>query len=127
MSEKIDITNLAMGALVERTADEFQKTLENIADRNTDWKKKRKLSIEIVIYARSEKRDDVAVDIQVKNSIAPYMPIATQLYVDTDNSGNIVAQEYTKGTIPGQAPLVDKETGEILNDKKIINMNKGGK
>jgi len=122
----LNITTLAMGALQERAADEFQKILENIADRNTDWKKKRKLTIEVVAYARSEKRNDVAVDIVVKSSLAPYMPIATQLYIDKDGSGNVFAEEYTKGVMQGQVEI-DMETGEILRDNKIININKGVK
>jgi hypothetical protein len=125
MPERIDISNLAMGAIIERTGDEVQKALENIADRNTDWKKKRKITVDIVLQPRSEKRDDISVDIQVKNSIAPYMPIATQLYIGTDSKGNVVAEEYSKGQMIGQMSI-DTDTGEILNDKKVVNM-KGGK
>jgi hypothetical protein len=51
MPISIDLNTFANGALAERANEELQKILENIADPNTDAKKKRKLTLTITLSA----------------------------------------------------------------------------
>ena len=123
--DSLKIASLARGALEERAGEELQKVLENIADPNTDWKKTRKVTIELALTPMDELRDRIALDIKTKSSLQPNKPISTQLFMGTDRDGNVIAEEYNKGAIPGQVEL-DTDTGG-LKETKIVNMNRGGK
>lgn len=123
--DKIKIASLARGALEERAAEELQKVLENIADPNTDWKKVRKVTIELALKPMDEERDRIALAIKTKSSVQPYKPISTQLFMGIDGRGNVIAEEYSKGAIPGQVEI-DTDTGGF-RESKILNLNKGGK
>jgi hypothetical protein len=114
--EKMNIANLAKGALLERADVEIKRALENIADPNTDWKKSRKVTLTIDFKARDEGRDSISVGLQAKSSISPYNPVSTQIYIDKDDNGNIVAQEFVKGQMKDQI-VIDGGTGEILSEE----------
>jgi hypothetical protein len=123
--DRINIANLAKGALVEQAESEIQRVLDNIADPNTDPKKARK--VQITLTFKPMDRDAASIEIQTKSSIIPYNAVTTQVFIGKDNNGNVMAAEYQKGTIPGQASLiVDTETGEIVKEagKKILNINR---
>ena len=86
--------------------------MKNINDPNTDWKKKRKLTIELV-FTPNEARDLAMVDIQTKAKLEPSKPIKTTFMMGTDGKGGIIASEF-KNQIPGQSTMrVDEETGEV--------------
>ena len=127
---KLNIANIAKGALLERADGEIESVLKNIVDRNTDWKKARKVTIELIFEAKDEERDTIDIGIKTKCALAPYRPVVTQVYVDKDADNGVVAVEYQKGTLPGQTTIVDSETGEVLNEqpeptsRKIVNINR---
>lgn len=120
MQEQLKIAELAKGALNERADVEVQRVLDNIYDKNTAWKKKRKVTITLEFQAHDEARDSVTVNIEAKSSIAPYNSVSTQLFLGKDNNGRVIAEEYVKGALPGQV-VVDAETGEIV-DSKVVNL-----
>lgn len=114
--ERLNIANLAKGALLERADVEIKRALENIADKNTDFKKSRKVTLTLDFRALDEAREAIRVDLQAKSSIAPYNAVSTQIYIDKDEHGEVVAQEYVKGQIKDQI-AIDTETGEILSEE----------
>lgn len=120
MSQIIDLTQFADGAVAERFNQELIKVLENIADPNTDPKKVRKLTLTVSI-AGNEKRDIATVGIQAKTALAPAKQIETQIIMDYDNRGRVTGAELKSG-IKGQTYL-DPE-GDVSDDKgnKIINL-----
>jgi hypothetical protein len=121
MSQIINLTQFADGAVAERFNQELIKVLENIADPNTDPKKVRKLTLTVSI-AGNEKRDIATVGIQAKVTLSPAKQIETQIIMDYDNRGRVTGAELKSG-IKGQT-YVDVETGEIADDRgnKIINL-----
>ena len=134
--DKLNIANIAMGALLERADIEIDNVLRNILDKNTDYKKKRKVTLEITFAAMDESREKVAVELKAKSSVSPYNPVITQVFVGKDSEGQIKAEEFirNKDVIAGQAGIqfindkeVDTASGEILGrteGKKIVNINR---
>jgi len=116
--DRLNITNLAKGALLERADVEVKRVLENITDQNTDWKKARKITLTLEFKALDESRESVKVDLQAKSSISPYTPVTTQVYIDKDETGEVVAQEFVKGQMKDQVKI-DEDTGEIVEDKPV--------
>lgn len=122
----LNIANIARGAFVEIADVEIANALNNIMDKNTNFKKARKVTLTLEFRATDESRETVMVDLHAKSSIAPYNPVSTQLYVGKEN-GVLKAQEFNRGTIPGQTEIVDKETGETVTEvakRKILNINR---
>lgn len=119
MSEIIDLTQFADGAVAERFNQELQKVLENIADPNTDPKKVRKLTMTVKISS-NEKRDLATVNVEAKSTLVPAKHIEAQLLMDYDNKGKVTGAELKSG-IKDQT-YFDAETGEITDDRgsKII-------
>lgn len=124
MAEKmINLETFADGALTEKMNIALKEVLENIADPNTDYKIKRKLTLEMT-FAAGEDRELTEVSIIAKTKIAPNKPIATKIVIGTDGKGGILASEYKK-QIPGQSIMrVDEETGEVLTtaEEKIVDL-----
>lgn len=124
VSNIINLSEFAEGAVAERFNLELKKVLENISDPNTDPKKARKLTLTIELKA-DDKRDIAAVSIQAKTTLAPAKKIETKLIMDRDNKGQVIGAELKSG-IKGQTYL-DPE-GDISDDKgeKIISFKKQG-
>jgi hypothetical protein len=120
MAISIDLNTFANGALAERANEELQKILENIADPNTDAKKKRKLTLTITLAADNE-RDVIMTNVIAKSTLAPAEAIEAKILMDLDNEGKVTGAELKSG-IKGQT-FIDMETGEIQDDRgtKIIN------
>lgn len=123
MKNMINLEKFAEGALTEKMNGALKEVLENIADPNTDFKVKRKLTLEIV-FASDESRELAEVSLVAKTKLAPNKPIATKLVIGTDGKGGVLASEYKK-QIPGQSTMrVDDETGEVVTtgEEKAINL-----
>jgi uncharacterized protein YuzE len=118
MSEIINLADFAEGAVAERFNIELRKVLENIADPNTDPKKKRKVVLTITLAA-DEQRDIAQVSIQAKTTLVPAKDIETKIILDYDNKGNVTGAELKSG-VKGQSYIT--EDGEIADDRgtKII-------
>ncbi|KFX56140.1 replication terminator protein [Clostridium botulinum] len=113
MENIINLEKFAEGALAEKVNIALKEVLSNIADPNTDWKTKRKLTIDIT-FESQEDRQLALLDIKTKKKLAEPKSIGTRIIIDTDGKGGILASEYKK-QIPGQSTMrVDEETGEIV-------------
>ncbi|WP_130806502.1 replication terminator protein [Senegalia massiliensis] len=119
MKNDINLEKFAGGALAEKFNVGLKEVLENIADPNTDARKKRKMTVELE-FKSDEERELSMVDIVVKTKLAPNMPVATKIIIDKDGQGGIVASEYNN-QVKGQRYMrVNEETGEILNDDEAV-------
>ena len=108
----VNLETLADGAFAEKVKGGLTEVLKNIADPNTDWKKKRKLTIDLT-FASREDRELSQIDIVVKPKLEPAKPISTTFIMGTDGKGGIIASEF-KNQVPGQSAMrVDEETGEV--------------
>lgn len=72
--EKIKLEDLKGGALQEQFAKSFEKVVENLQNPNTPYKNVREITIKLK-FVQNEKRDDVKVDIQVSEKLAPQAPM----------------------------------------------------
>ena len=115
--DKLDLNALAEGAFREKVSEGMQQVWDNIHDPNTDYRKKRKLTIELT-FDTTEERDMAMVNIVVKPKLIPPMPVGTKFLIGSDGEGDIIASECIK-QIPGQTHMrVDESTGEILEETK---------
>ena len=113
MIKMINLETFAEGALAEKINMALKEVLGNIADPNTDFKKKRKLTLEMT-FTSGEDRELAEVSILTKTKLAPNKPVATKIIIGTDGKGGILASEFKK-QVPGQSTMrVDEETGEVL-------------
>ena len=102
-----NVLEMAKGAILEQIDNETAKIMANILDPNTDAKKARKLTITLT-FKSDESREFVSCEAQAKSTIAPVMPIATRIILDTDKDGNPKAMELTKDD-PNQIHVFDEE------------------
>lgn len=115
MDKMIDLEKFAGGALSEKFNIGLKEVLENIADPNTETKKKRKLTVELN-FTPDDERELSLVDITVKTKLVPNVPVATKIIIDQDGQGGIVASEYQNRLKGQQYIKIDEETGEVLTD-----------
>lgn len=123
MENMINLEKFAEGALAEKMNGALKKVLENIQDPNTDFKLKRKLTLEMT-FVSGEDRELAEVSMIAKTKLAPNKPIATKIVIGTDGKGGVLASEYKK-QVPGQSVMrVDDTTGEVITtgEEKTINL-----
>jgi hypothetical protein len=122
MANIIDLNTFADGAFAERFNVELRKTLENIADPNTDPKKSRKVIMTVTLKG-DEERDLSFVNIQGRSSLAPAKDIQTKIILGRENDGKVTGKELKSG-IKGQT-FIDHE-GDVAEDtgRKIVGFNK---
>ena len=106
MDKQIELQEMVGGALQEKFAQSFEKVIRNLQDVNTSYKVKRAITIKLS-FSQTESRDDVVVDIDVVEKLAPAAPIRTQFAIGRDlETGQIYANEYGKG-VKGQMSVKD--------------------
>lgn len=129
---KVELCELAGGALQENAQKAIEDVVKNLQDPNTPWKNKREIVIKLK-FTQNEDRDDCRCDISVEKKLAPVKPLETKFALAKDlETGEVFAQEYGK-QIRGQINLtdygpeqviggkvVDTDTGEILEDNDTI-------
>lgn len=121
---KIDLKDIASGALQEKFAHSFEKVMENMQDVNTPYKDKRQIVITMT-FVQNEQRDNVVADISVKEKLAAQGGLTTQFAVGKDlRSGKVIAEEYGKQlrgqlSIDDSEETIDSETGEIIDIRKV--------
>jgi len=108
MPEKINVLELARGAIQEQIDNQMGRILENLMDPNTDTKTKRKLTVTLE-FKLDENRETVDCAAQAKATLAPVKPITTRLILDTDHLGRPVAAELTKDKGSALAGEIEKE------------------
>lgn len=116
MEQVISLDKFASGALAERANQAILKVLENIKDPNTDYKIKRKVTLELT-FVSDEAREMTQVSVVAKTKTAPQSPVASIILIDSDKNGDVLGTEFRK-QIPGQqAIIVDKDSGEVTSPK----------
>lgn len=120
---KVELKELAGGALQEKFNKAFERVVENLQDVNTSFKVKRKITITLD-FIQNETRDDVHVDLAVVEKLAPQAPMTTAFAIGKDlKSGESYAEEYGK-QIKGQMSLDDFGTEKII-DGKVVDTDTG--
>ena len=138
----VELQGLVGGALQEKFNKAFERVIENLQDQNTSFKVKRGITIKLN-FVQNESRDDVAVNVDVTEKLAPQAGMKTAFYIGKDlKTGKVYAEEYGK-QIRGQMSLgdiappaqqnespaasqvidgkaVDSETGEILEESNNV-------
>lgn len=115
MENMINLEKFMEGAFSERVNEGIGEVSRNIADLNTDWKKKRELTVKLV-FETNEARELTNVTVECKPKLAPNKPIKTTITVDRTLEGQVLVSEFKK-QVPGQTFLkVDEETGEIMSN-----------
>lgn len=99
----ISLDNLAGGELKEQVNDALQRVIDNIADPNTNWKSKRKLSVTLS-FSADERRNLADVTMEVKPTLAAAAPSKTRIIIDRDAQGKVVGAEYRPAPIGFQIP-----------------------
>jgi hypothetical protein len=118
MEEMINLQSFANGAFAERVNQGLKQVLDNIADPNTEWKSKRKLTISLT-FDSSEDRELTEVDIAVIPKLAPKSIVRTKMVIGRDLNGIVLGTEF-KRQVPGQTTMkVDNETGEYIHEKEV--------
>lgn len=125
MENMINLETFADGALAEKVNIALREVLANITDPNTDWKTKRKLTIDMTLVS-DETRELTEISIVAKPKFAPSKALSTKIVIGTDGKGNVLATEYKK-QLPGQSTMrVDEETGEITTTAEEKEFNTKG-
>jgi hypothetical protein len=104
--EMVALGTMANGAVAEAFDVELQAALRNVLDVNCDWRKARKVVVEVELRAQDEMRSVVAVGVHARSRLIPAAGVATVLYVGREKGGRIKATEYN----PRQANLFDGVT-----------------
>lgn len=121
MFEITSLSEMANGAVNERFNYELQKVVENICDPNTDPKKKRKITLTMVIEPDA-KREQAHISIETKTTLCPAQPELTTIIIGVDKDGVQTAKELKSG-IKGQT-FIDNDN-DISDDvgNKIVKFN----
>ncbi len=117
---RLNLQDLADGAVAEKIDIELQNVLENIADPNTDPKSARKLHV-ILTFKADENRDVASLSTVVKSTLVPAKPTESKVILDIDENGMITGAEL-KSSARGQT-FIDTD-GEISDDRgsKIVDL-----
>lgn len=113
MENMINLETFADGALAEKVNMALREVLQNITDPNTDYKVKRKLTVDMTLTT-GEDRELTEVNIVAKTKLAPSKALSAKIVIGSDGKGGVLASEYKK-QVPGQSVMrVDEETGEVV-------------
>lgn len=111
--EKMTLTSICSGAIQEKIDRALREVGNNILDPNTDPKKKRSITLQIIFTPNEDDREDVAVTAEVKKTLAPEAGVKTKFFIAKDiESGAMTIQEHQRGEIKGQLSFDDIEAAE---------------
>lgn len=120
---KVELKELAGGALQEKFNKAFESVVENLQDVNTSFKVKRRITI-TMDFTQNETRDDVHVGLAVVEKLAPQAPMTTSFAIGKDlKTGEMYAEEYGK-QIKGQMSFNDFGTEQII-DGQVVDTDTG--
>ena len=114
-----NLLEMARGAIMERVNYEAVKIFENIEDPNTDYKAKRKIQLTLTFLPDDEGRESVKMAVEVKSTLAPTVPIKTNLYMVRDEEDEPMIVEAVR-QVPGQLDM----TGAEAEEPKILQLKK---
>lgn len=111
--EKMTLTSICSGAIQEKIDRALREVGNNILDPNTDPKKKRSITLQIIFTPNEDDREDVTVTAEVKKTLAPEAGVKTKFFIAKDiESGAMTIQEHQRGEIKGQLSFDDIEAAE---------------
>lgn len=121
--EKLDLAEIAGGALQEKAQAAIEEVAANMQDPNTPWKNKREVVIKLS-FTQNEDRDDATCEISVSKKLAQVKPISTKFSIGQDlKDGGIYMEEYGKH-IKGQVTLDDMQSEQIIGED-VVNTDTG--
>ena len=136
MVNAVELQSMVGGALQEKFQKAFERVIDNLQDVNTPYKNKREINIKMK-FSQDEDREDVSVEINVSEKLAPQSGIKTTFAIGRDlRTGEVYAEEYGRH-MNGQmtfddydklAPVekvIDTETGEIRDT--VVDFRKAAK
>lgn len=112
-TKTLELQTLAGGALQELFENDLQKVLDNIYDRNTSFKKARKLTLELKLQPTDEDREIVNVDINTKTVLAPVEGVTTKILLDIDGTTKKISASEFGNKMKGQLSIND-----VVSDKR---------
>lgn len=103
----LNISELSGGAVLEKINQELEKVILNIADPNTDAKKKRKLKLELT-FAPDASRQASQLSCLVTSTLAPFEPIETALSIGVHpKTGECACVELVQGNLFEEAKVTE--------------------
>lgn len=118
-SKTLELQNIAGGALQELFENDLQKVLDNIYDRNTSYKKARKLTLELKLQPTDDDREIVAVDINTKTVLAPVEGVTTKILLDMDGTTKKITASEFGNKMRGQMSVNDIMPNSAIDEEKI--------
>lgn len=116
--EKLDLAEIAGGALQEKAQAAIEEVAQNMQDPNTPWKNKREVVIKLA-FTQNEDRDNATCEISVSKKLAQVKPITTNFAIGQDlKDGGIYMEEYGK-YIKGQMTLDDTQPHQVIGDDVV--------
>lgn len=106
------LSEIANGALQEHFEREAARVVDNLADINTDHKKKRKITLTLDLTT-DEAREIIFAEASAKSTIVPLGATGFNLVQGIDKNGERVVKELKSGAA-GQSYMDDN--GEAKND-----------
>lgn len=103
---QISLEDLGDGYAAARFHEELKRVLANIDDPNTDWKKVRKIKLEVTLRP-FEDRSTASMDISVTSSLAPAKAKGSTAFIGRDR-GQWVAYEHN----PKQLSMPNGQSAE---------------
>jgi len=104
--------------LKEKLQHSYGVILENLADKNTPYKDKRKITVELV-FTQNEARDDVTCEVKSFEKPAKQTPTVTHIATGRDlTTGEIYAEEYGGG-IRGQISMDDASENNVVDFREV--------
>lgn len=98
----LNLENLHLGAVTERFDDALRAVIENILDKNTDPKVKRKISIDVIISPSPEDREVCSLEVKVFAKLAAPKTLVSSVTIGMDRrTGEMEAIE----SVPRQGSL----------------------
>lgn len=134
---RLKLDELAGGAAQEKFDRSFSKVAQNLMDANCPFDKKRAITMQFEFAFKDESREELEVKITSKESLAPQMPIRTQMAIGQDLETKKISVHEYGSNIHQKSPLntneleegseitladgsvVDTDTGEVVNYRDI--------
>jgi hypothetical protein len=88
--DRLSLTNVMNGGLVELFDRELQEVLRNITDRNTPAKKSRKIGLEVVFKPFAD-RSGAGLELNCSSNLCGAAPAKTEIFLAVDKTGKVKA------------------------------------
>ena len=107
MEQRVNLHTLGNGLAAQKFQDEFEKVLENIADRRTKGTAKREIKLTFVVVP-DEGREVGVVEVKSECKLAPIPAKKTMMYFTNDNEGPVATTSD-----PKQMELADQIKAKV--------------